>query len=216
MPFFSSQASQHSSTSSSSRRSPQPSRLIQRPPQAPPAHDLWQKIQRGECLAHEVGGRICLRPSKTQPTAPSSNRPPPQLEGATAHPAPRPSADRRATQAQEGDFRQDLKVLFEGLQSELSSGKTALVVDHLKLLREEKHIIITLAESYIQKVKMMSEDILAAKNEVLAVKEESLQHLKAEVQQLKQALHASRQQVEDLELLNKALCQPPQQDSHAP
>lgn len=211
MPFFSPQ-------DSSSQRSPQRSHLTQRPPQTPPAHDLWQKIQRGECLAHEVGGRICLRPKKTQPTTPSSSRsPPPQLEGATAHPAPRPPADRRATQVQEGDFRQDLKVLFEGLQSELSSGKTALVVDHLKLLREEKHIIITLAESYIQKVKMMSEDILAAKNEVIAVKEESLQHLKAEVQQLKQALHASQQEVEDLELLNKALChQPPQQESTLP
>lgn len=102
-------------------------------------------------------------------------------------------------------FQKDLQVLFGDLKKELVSGKTSLVIDHLKLLREEKQIIITLAESYIQKVKSMSEDILEAKNELIELKEQSINHLKHRVTELTKELAIKQQEVEDLEVLNKAL-----------
>ena len=196
------------------------------PTRVPPPRILWQKIQRGECLAHEVQGKICLSGAQPSPShgakVPVSPPPPSTQKRQGASAAPQPMgvvAAKAAVEARQHPSESpaqalsgELKSMFHDLKRELSSGKTALVVDHLKLLREEKQVIITLAESYIQKVKMMSEDILAAKDEILALKEDTLQHLKTEVQELKRSLEESekalarkQQEVEDLEVLNQAL-----------
>ncbi|MCY4443431.1 MAG: hypothetical protein OXC44_01340 [Proteobacteria bacterium] len=80
------------------------------------------------------------------------------------------------------------------------------------ITHHEKHAMASLTESYLQNIKDMTQNILAAKDELISLKQESLHHLKEEVALLKKELAHNKQhlrnkdqEIEDLNVLNQAL-----------